>query len=80
MQFVGMDHLPLSTRRYLVDRAVLGTERWVVFVCLFGSTSLTADGPQRARFYDSNLLQRCHPACGHLRIFPSLPGTRLTNF
>ena len=28
----------------------------------------------------SHLLQRCHPACGHLRTFPSLSGSRLTIF
>ena len=27
--------------------------------------------------YQSHLLQRCHPACGHLRIFLSHPGCRL---
>ena len=27
--------------------------------------SLTADGPQRARFHQSQLPQRCHPASGH---------------
>ena len=30
--------------------------------------------------YQSRLLQRCHPACGHLRIFSSLPGSRLVIF
>ena len=47
----------------------------VCFVC----NSLMADGPQRPRL-QSHLLQRRHPACGHYRFFPSLPGARLTNF
>ena len=41
-----------------------------MFFCFcFFFISLITDGPQR-----------CHRACGHLRIFPSLPGSRLTNF
>ena len=30
--------------------------------------------------YQFHLLQCYHPACGHLRIFPSLPCSRLTIF
>ena len=30
--------------------------------------------------YQSHLLQRCHPACGHPRISPSLPGSTLRFF
>ena len=40
----------------------------IFFIFRFFVIFLVADGP------------RCHPECGQLRIFPSLPGSRLANF
>ena len=50
---------------YLLDHS--GDEQTVFFVSSL--ISLIADGPYHY-----------HSACGHLRIFPSLPGSRLTIF
>ena len=58
---------PRNTGHYSINMNRYSTSYPVTFFVLFLFVShlLTFDGPQRARFYQSHLLQRCHPACGH---------------